>query len=78
MVSKDGGILCQQDGVFRTNCMDCLDRTNVVQGMLAKITLEEQLKVSLQFGLKDTCRFKPLQDDRMLDWFKLKQIADDI
>ena len=25
----------QQTGVFRTNCMDCLDRTNVVQSMLA-------------------------------------------
>ncbi|XP_040580794.1 phosphatidylinositol-3-phosphatase SAC1 [Lepeophtheirus salmonis] len=24
-----------QSGIFRTNCMDCLDRTNVVQSMLA-------------------------------------------
>ena len=28
-------IIRQQTGVFRTNCMDCLDRTNVVQSMLA-------------------------------------------
>jgi hypothetical protein len=34
----------QQDGVFRTNCIDCLDRTNVVQGMLAKINLEQVLQ----------------------------------
>jgi len=34
----------QQNGVFRTNCIDCLDRTNVVQSMLAKRTLEQQLK----------------------------------
>lgn len=27
---KDG-IICRQSGVFRVNCIDCLDRTNVVQ-----------------------------------------------
>jgi hypothetical protein len=32
-----------QKGVFRTNCMDCLDRTNVVQSLLAT----ENLKVVL-------------------------------
>lgn len=25
------GHICSQNGVFRVNCMDCLDRTNVVQ-----------------------------------------------
>lgn len=25
------GIICSQKGVFRVNCIDCLDRTNVVQ-----------------------------------------------
>jgi len=33
-----------QEGVFRTNCIDCLDRTNVVQGMLARVNLERVLK----------------------------------
>lgn len=32
-----------QTGVFRTNCMDCLDRTNVVQSMLAAENLAEVL-----------------------------------
>ncbi|KAF3936566.1 Synaptojanin-1 [Dactylella cylindrospora] len=32
-----------QTSVVRTNCMDCLDRTNVVQGMLARWTLNKQL-----------------------------------
>ena len=32
---KTASIIRQQTGVFRTNCMDCLDRTNVVQSMLA-------------------------------------------
>lgn len=33
----------QQTAVVRTNCMDCLDRTNVVQTMLARWTLTRQL-----------------------------------
>ena len=33
-------VLLQQEGVFRTNCLDCLDRTNVVQTMLSQIALE--------------------------------------
>ena len=26
----------RQEGVMRTNCMDCLDRTNVVQGVFSR------------------------------------------
>ena len=33
----------RQTTVVRTNCMDCLDRTNVVQSMLARWTLTRQL-----------------------------------
>ncbi|VDN03985.1 unnamed protein product [Thelazia callipaeda] len=33
----------RQKGFFRTNCMDCLDRTNVTQSMLAKESLKDQL-----------------------------------
>jgi hypothetical protein len=32
-----------QTSVVRTNCMDCLDRTNVVQSMLARAALNRQL-----------------------------------
>ncbi|KAI9748665.1 MAG: hypothetical protein M1815_003081 [Lichina confinis] len=32
-----------QRSVVRTNCMDCLDRTNLVQSMLARWTLDRQL-----------------------------------
>ena len=28
-----------QKGIFRTNCMDCLDRTNVVQSVIARSML---------------------------------------
>lgn len=32
-----------QSSIVRTNCMDCLDRTNVVQSILAKRMLNQQL-----------------------------------
>lgn len=32
-----------QSGIVRTNCMDCLDRTNVVQSALAQFVLSKQL-----------------------------------
>ena len=33
----------KQSGILRTNCMDCLDRTNVVQSACARTILEAQL-----------------------------------
>lgn len=36
-------MLSRQHGVFRTNCIDCLDRTNVVQSMLARLSLQQVL-----------------------------------
>lgn len=38
----------EQQGIVRTNCMDCLDRTNVVQSVLARRALLCQLK---DFGI---------------------------
>lgn len=37
------GVICCQTGVFRVNCIDCLDRTNVVQTAVAKAVMELQL-----------------------------------
>ena len=37
------GVVCTQNGVFRVNCIDCLDRTNVVQTSIGKLVLENQL-----------------------------------
>ena len=36
-----------QSGVFRVNCVDCLDRTGVVQSTLAKQALQRQLAYAL-------------------------------
>ena len=33
----------QQSEIFRVNCMDCLDRTNVVQSMIAREVVNTQL-----------------------------------
>ncbi|CCA69257.1 related to SAC1-recessive suppressor of secretory defect [Serendipita indica DSM 11827] len=37
-------ILARQKGVFRVNCIDCLDRTNVVQSAFARHVLATQLE----------------------------------
>lgn len=57
----DGKLISKQNGVLRTNCMDCLDRTNVVQSAVAKRALELQLKdEGLDAGL---------QVDQTQQWF---------
>ncbi|XP_033632502.1 phosphatidylinositide phosphatase SAC2-like [Asterias rubens] len=38
------GVILEQRSVFRVNCMDCLDRTNVVQTALARAVLSMQLR----------------------------------
>ncbi|KAI0244528.1 hypothetical protein L0F63_000177 [Massospora cicadina] len=43
-------VLAEQRGVFRTNCMDCLDRTNVVQSAFAQRILNLQL---FRLGLQE-------------------------
>lgn len=43
-VRTNGELVRRQQGVLRTNCMDCLDRTNVCQSSFAKHMLEIQLK----------------------------------
>lgn len=36
-------VILQQEGVFRTNCLDCLDRTNVMQTVISQMALESFL-----------------------------------
>ncbi|KAA3463761.1 phosphoinositide phosphatase SAC8-like isoform X1 [Gossypium australe] len=44
LIDKDGKILEEQKGIIRSNCIDCLDRTNVTQSYLAQKTLDIQLQ----------------------------------
>ncbi|EQL00697.1 SacI domain protein [Ophiocordyceps sinensis CO18] len=43
-IQRQGNMMQRQRGVVRTNCMDCLDRTNVCQSSFAKHMLKLQLK----------------------------------
>lgn len=43
-VDSNRNLLRVQSSVNRINCMDCLDRTNVVQSEIAKLSLESQLR----------------------------------
>ncbi|KAL1877090.1 hypothetical protein VTK73DRAFT_8898 [Phialemonium thermophilum] len=36
-------VVLQQEGVFRTNCLDCLDRTNLIQTILSQMAVESFL-----------------------------------
>lgn len=60
-VEVDGKILQTQTGVLRTNCMDCLDRTNVTQSACGRRALELQLKSE---GIDMS-----LQVDQTTQWF---------
>lgn len=41
--STTKSIVLEQMGVFRTNCLDCLDRTNVIQGIISQIAIDSFL-----------------------------------
>ncbi|XP_071910321.1 phosphoinositide phosphatase SAC8 isoform X1 [Coffea arabica] len=43
-IGKEGEVLSEQKGIMRTNCVDCLDRTNVTQSFLARKCLNSQLQ----------------------------------
>ncbi|CAG7865215.1 unnamed protein product [Brassica rapa] len=54
----------EQLGVVRTNCIDCLDRTNVTQSMIGRKMLELQLRRIGVFGAEETIRSHPNFDER--------------
>jgi len=60
-VEKDNKLVERQNGILRTNCMDCLDRTNVVQSACGRRALETQLKEE-GFDLSS-------QADQTTEWF---------
>lgn len=44
LLNEKGEKVQEQSGIVRTNCIDCLDRTNVNQSMIARKILEFQLQ----------------------------------
>ncbi|KAL7223729.1 hypothetical protein ACSBR1_025222 [Camellia fascicularis] len=53
----------EQLGVVRTNCIDCLDRTNVTQSMLGRKMLEFQLRRVGIFDAEESISTHPNFDD---------------
>lgn len=43
----------EQEGVFRTNCLDCLDRTNLIQTLISQMAVEAFLGHRGQFAASD-------------------------
>ncbi|KAK4724711.1 hypothetical protein R3W88_027490 [Solanum pinnatisectum] len=44
LIDTEEKIILEQRGVIRSNCIDCLDRTNVTQSYLARKSLDSQLQ----------------------------------
>ncbi|KAJ9545179.1 hypothetical protein OSB04_024886 [Centaurea solstitialis] len=52
--TTEGELLAEQKGIIRSNCIDCLDRTNVTQSYLARISLEQQLQRMCELASSET------------------------
>ena len=37
---QESTVILEQEGVFRTNCLDCLDRTNLIQTIISQMAIE--------------------------------------
>ena len=46
-------VVLQQEGVFRTNCLDCLDRTNLVQTIISQMAIASFLEHRSERGTPD-------------------------
>ncbi|RYQ81218.1 hypothetical protein Ahy_Scaffold1g107201 isoform D [Arachis hypogaea] len=54
LLNEKGEKMKEQRGIVRTNCIDCLDRTNVTQSMIGRKMLEYQLRRLGVFGAEET------------------------
>ncbi|ESW28226.1 hypothetical protein PHAVU_003G269400 [Phaseolus vulgaris] len=63
LLNEKGEKMKEQLGVVRTNCIDCLDRTNVTQSMIGRNMLEFQLRRIGIFGAEETISSHPNLDD---------------
>ncbi|KAI9172009.1 Inositol-1,4,5-trisphosphate 5-phosphatase 1 [Paramyrothecium foliicola] len=46
-------VVLQQEGAFRTNCLDCLDRTNLIQTLISQMAVEAFLGHRGEFAASD-------------------------
>lgn len=62
LINDKGEKIEEQTGTVRTNCIDCLDRTNVTQSMIGRKILESQLQRIGVLGAGDTISKHPAFD----------------
>ncbi|KAF8405537.1 hypothetical protein HHK36_010444 [Tetracentron sinense] len=62
LLNEKGEKVEEQLGVVRTNCIDCLDRTNVTQSMIGRKMLERQLQRIGVFSADETVSSHPRFD----------------
>ncbi|KAK8874407.1 hypothetical protein PGQ11_004921 [Apiospora arundinis] len=46
-------VVLQQEGVFRTNCLDCLDRTNLIQTLISQLAMQSFLNHRGEYASSD-------------------------
>ncbi|KAF2312491.1 hypothetical protein GH714_034863 [Hevea brasiliensis] len=63
LLNEKGEKMKEQVGVVRTNCIDCLDRTNVTQSMIGRRMLEIQLRRIGAFGAEEKISSHPNFDE---------------
>ncbi|XP_075515278.1 phosphoinositide phosphatase SAC7-like isoform X1 [Primulina tabacum] len=63
LLNEKGEKVEGQVGIVRTNCIDCLDRTNVTQSMIARKMLEFQLRRLGIFSAEETIATHPNFDE---------------
>ncbi|KAI3704474.1 hypothetical protein L1987_74695 [Smallanthus sonchifolius] len=63
LLNEKGEKVEGQVGIVRTNCVDCLDRTNVTQSMIGRKMLEYQLRRLGVFDAEETISTYPNFDD---------------
>ncbi|XP_063948741.1 phosphoinositide phosphatase SAC7 isoform X1 [Daucus carota subsp. sativus] len=63
LLNEKGEKVEVQTGVVRSNCIDCLDRTNVTQSMIGRKMLESQLRRLGLFDAEETINSHPNFDD---------------
>lgn len=64
LLNDKGEKMLEQYGVVRTNCIDCLDRTNVTQSMIGRKILESQLTRIGIFDAEETIESHPNFDEK--------------
>lgn len=61
-------VVTRQDGVFRTNCLDCLDRTNLIQQVISRSIVEHILRNSFNGTHRDTLVGEDVLNKHNLLW----------